>query len=194
MTASDDGVNDAGGNDASALGGRPGRNPFNTSASCTLTVRGGYIFIDANGDGLDINGPITMSGGAIIVNGSTENMNGAIDCSGSFELTSGVLIAVGGAGMAQGPTNSLSQSSAALRLGSMVPAGALVHIESTDGEDFLTFLPTKAYQSIVLSTAELLSGTTYDVYIGGQATGTSDDGLYTSGDYTPGTLLGSFTL
>jgi len=29
----------------------------------TLSINGGYLFVDAGGDGLDINGPITMTGG-----------------------------------------------------------------------------------------------------------------------------------
>ena len=43
-----------------------------------LPITGGYIFIDAQGDGCDSNGSVYVSGGTLIVNGPTGNMNGAI--------------------------------------------------------------------------------------------------------------------
>jgi hypothetical protein len=194
VTASDDGINAAGGNDASALGGRPGRNTFNTSASCTLAIHGGYIYVDAAGDGLDINGPITMTDGIVIVNGPTSNRDGAIDYTGSFQLSGGYLVAAGSAGMAQAPSSSSSQDFVMLNLSSGIPAGTLVHIEDADGNSILTFRSAKGYQSLLLSSERLKTGTTYDVYAGGTSTGSDEDGLYTSGAYTPGTKLGSFTL
>ncbi len=60
--------------------------------------------------------------------------------------------------------------------------------------DLDTRQPTKQFQSLVLSSAELEIGATYLVYNGGSSTGTAVDGLYTEGTYTPGTEAGSFTL
>lgn len=47
ITASDDGINVAGGNDSSALGGRPGQNTFNSDGANLLTISGGCIVVDA---------------------------------------------------------------------------------------------------------------------------------------------------
>ena len=41
-----------------------------------------------------------------------------------------------------------------------------MHIAAEDGEEILTFLPTKEYQSSVLSSPELENGVTYVVYTG----------------------------
>ena len=56
VTASDDGFNVAGGNDNSAAGGQfGGKDMFTPEDGCFLYINGGYIVIDANGDGLDSN-------------------------------------------------------------------------------------------------------------------------------------------
>jgi hypothetical protein len=194
LVASDDGINVVGGVDGSSIGGRPGQNNFNSSGNNYLYIHGGYIAIDATGDGLDINGPIDMTGGVVIVNGPTRNDNGALDYFGAFEITGGFLVAVGSSGMAQAPGTSSIQYSVMLNFSSAQPGGTMVHIETEDGEEILTFVPTKAYQSVVLSSPELENGSTYVVYSGGSSTGTVTDGLYSGGTYTAGTEVGSFVI
>jgi hypothetical protein len=193
IVSSDDGINVVGGNEAPANGG-PGQNNFAVSGTSYLHINGGYIAVDATGDGIDVNGPIEMTGGVVIVNGPTGNMNGALDYLGSFRITGGYLIAAGSSGMAQGPSTSSTQYSVMLTLPSVMPAGTMVHIESEGGEEILTFLPTKAYQSVVFSASDLQNGATYVVYTGGSATGTVADGLSSGGTYTPGTKVTSFTI
>jgi hypothetical protein len=192
IVASDDGINAAGG--GSAMTGWQGQNPFEWSGDYKLYVNGGYIAIDALGDGLDINGPIDMTGGTVIINGPTGNNNGALDYAGAFNITGGFLVAVGSSGMAQAPSASSTQYSVIHNFQSPQAAGTMVHIESADGEDILTFTPTKTYQSIVLSSSDLKNGATYVVYVGGSATGTVSDGLYSGGAYSGGSQVTSFTI
>jgi formylmethanofuran dehydrogenase subunit C len=71
------------------INGRPGQNEFADSGNYHLYIYGGYVFIDAEGDGLDANGAIDMTGGTVIVNGPTGNNNGALDYMGSFNLRGG---------------------------------------------------------------------------------------------------------
>jgi hypothetical protein len=194
IIASDDGINAAGGNDGSAMGGRPGQNNFEQSGDYHLYVNGGYISVDATGDGLDINGPIDMTGGVVIVNGPIANNNGALDYGGAFNITGGFLVAVGSSGMAQAPSASSTQYSVMYNFASVQAAGTIVHIETKDGEEILTFVPTKAYQSVVLSSPELENGATCVVYSGGSSTGAVADGLYSGGTYTAGTQVAEFTI
>jgi hypothetical protein len=195
LVASDDGINASSGNGGAAAGGMPGRGPgIFESGDNYLYVNGGYIAIDAMGDGMDINGPIDMTGGVVIVNGPTANNNGALDYAGAFNLTGGFLVAVGSSGMAQAPSTSSTQYSVMHTFPSPQAAGTMVHIETEDGEDVLTFVPTKEYQSVVLSSPELKNGSTYVVYSGGSSTGTVTDGLYSGGTYTAGTQVTSFTI
>ena len=194
LTASDDGFNAAGGTDGSSIDGRPGQNNFVASGNYHLYINGGYIFVDAGGDGLDSNGPIDMTGGTVIVNGPTNNGNGPLDYTGSFNITGGYLLAVGSSGMAQAPSNTSTQYAVMYNFDTMLTAGKMVHIETQAGEDILTFMPAKEYQSVLLSSSALQNGETYVVYTGGGSTGTAMDGLFSDGDYTAGTQVTSFTV
>ena len=78
VKASDDGINAAGN-----LG-----NPL-------LTIDGGTIYVDADGDGVDSNQDIVMNDGTLIVMGPENGGNGALDYDGSFAMNGGTLVAVG---------------------------------------------------------------------------------------------------
>ncbi len=194
IIASDDGINAAGGNDGSSMNGRPGQNNFNASMDYHTYINGGYIFIDARGDGLDSNGPIDMTGGTVLINGPTNNGNGALDYAGAFNITGGFFVAAGSSGMAQAPSSSSTQYSVMHNFASVQAAGTMIHIENEAGEEILTFVPTKEYQSVLLSSPELENGVTYKIYVGGSSTGTAINGLYSEGTYTPGTEITSFTI
>jgi len=195
IVASDDGINASSGNGGAAAGGMLGRGPgVFESGDNYLYVNGGYIAIDAMGDGMDINGPIDMTGGVVIVNGPTANDNGALDYAGAFNLTGGFIVAVSSAGMAQAPGASSTQYSVMYTFESPQAAGTMVHLETEDGQEILTFVPTKAYQSVVLSSPKLKNGSTYSVDSGGSSTGTVTDGLHSGGTYTAGTQVTSFVI
>ena len=187
LVSSDDGINIAGGNDSSG-------NPFAVDSSAYFELSGGYIFVNAQGDGCDSNGSVYMSGGTMIINGPTDSMNGALDYNGTFEVTGGYLLAVGSAGMAESTSSTSTQETMAYSYGSTQSAGLMIHIETESGEEILTFVPTKTYQAVVLCSADLEVGTTYVVYSGGSSTGTETDGLYSGGTYTAGTELGEITI
>jgi hypothetical protein len=95
IMSSDDGVNVVGGNDASGFdrgpGMPPGQDPFAYSSDYYLHIYGGYIYVDAMGDGIDVNGVVEMTTGTLIINGPVANDNGALDF-GSFKITGGFLL------------------------------------------------------------------------------------------------------
>jgi hypothetical protein len=194
ILASDDGINVAGGNDGSSTNGRPGQNNFNTSSNSYLYINGGYVTVDASGDGLDSNGSIKITNGTVLVNGPTSSGNGALDYDGSFTMTGGFLVAAGSSGMAQAPDQASTQYSAMVTFDSSMSAGTMIHIETDKGEDVLSFTPTKEYQTVVLCSPNLKNGSTYNVYYGGSSSGTNKDGLYSDGTYTTGTKFESFTV
>ncbi len=177
---------------------RPGGDDLQASSDNSLHINGGYIHIDASGDGLDVNGPVTMTGGTVIVSGPTSNGNGngngALDYTGSFKITGGFLVAAGSAGMAQAPDRTSTQASFMVNFETAQPATSLFHIESADGTDILTFSPAKEYQSLVLSSPELVMGADYSAYTGGSCSGDKACGLYTGGTYTAGAFMESFTI
>jgi hypothetical protein len=195
LVSSDDGINatSGGGGDMAMGGGQRGGNA-GFSGNNHLYINDGYIVVDANGDGLDINGPIDMSGGTVLINGPTSNGNGPLDYGGSFNISGGFLVAAGSSGMAQAPSASSTQYSVMHVFGSTQAANTLVRIESQDGEEILTFAPTKEYQSLVVSSPALKNGETYVVYSGGSSSGALTDSLYSGGAYTPGFQVVNFTI
>ena len=195
IVASDDGINVVGTGDETFVGGRPTEGDTGALSNNWLYIDGGYTVIDAGGDGLDINGSIEMTGGVVIVNGPTADMNSAIDYYTTFTISGGLLVAAGRSGMAMSPTStSSSQYSVMISFDSQQAAGTMVHIESEDGQEILSFLPTKAYQTVVLCSPELENGASYLVYRGGSSSGTETDGLYSGGSYSPGSQYTSFSI
>jgi hypothetical protein len=197
IISSDDGLNIAGGKDQSGIGQGPRGDAFR-SGTYHLYINGGYTFVNANGDGIDSNGAITMTGGQVIVDGPTSFMNVAVDHDSPFNMTGGFLLGVGSSGSpiapAQAPNSISTQYSVLVNFNSAKQAGTLIHIQTSNGTEICTFKPTKGYQSIVLSSADLMKGTTYDIYYGGTSTGTLVDGIYQSGTYTSGVKYSSFTI
>jgi energy-converting hydrogenase Eha subunit E len=109
-------------------------------------------------------------------------------------MSGGFLVAVGSAGMAMAPGMSSSQNLVLVNLEAAQPGGTIVHVGSEDEKEILTFVPTKAYQSLALSSPELQDGETYVVYVGGSATGSVTDSLYADASYSPGTEVARFTI
>jgi hypothetical protein len=161
------------------------------SGSC-LYINGGYIVVNANGDGVDANGSMEMTGGTLLISGPTSNQDGALDF-GSFKISGGLLVAAGSSGMAQSPGSGSAQNSALVYFNNYQPEGTLFHVQSSDGSEVITFAPKKTYSSVAFSSPKLAIGTAYDVYYGGSSSGVAKDGLYEGGKYTPGTKLTSFT-
>jgi len=156
-----------------------------------IYINGGNIYAySTSNDAIDSNGKITVTGGKIIAVGSTAPEEG-FDCDrNTFKVTGGIMIGVAGA--TSSPTASVStQPSVLLGAGT---ATQLVHIESADGGETLTFLIPRNYATMLFSSPKLKTGKTYNVYTGGSVTNGKDfNGLYTSGTYTLGTLSKSFT-
>lgn len=174
------------------MNGIPGQNTLNSSSGGSITINNGYLYVDASGDGIDANGSIEMNDGTVIVNGPEDSGNGSLDYDASFNINGGLLIAAGSSGMAQSPSTSSKQNSVNVSLSSQ-SANTLINIKDENGDDIITFAPSKTYQSVIISSPKLESKSTYTVYTGGSSTGTQLDGLYTDGTYTSGNEIGSFT-
>lgn len=192
-TSSDDGINVAGGADNSGSTG-PTPPSYSSSGDYYLYIHGGYVYVDANGDGLDANGSIEMTNGTVMVNGPTANNNAPLDYDGTFKISGGFLIAAGSSGMAQQPGSTSTQNSVLITFSTTYASGNIVRIQTSSGEDVVTFKPSKKYQSLAFSGASLTQGSTYQVYTGGSNSGSVTDGLYEGGTYSGGALNTSFTI
>lgn len=190
ITAGDDGVNAAGGKDGSGMQG-PGENPFEIDDDALIEISGGYLVVDASGDGLDSNGMLAMTGGTAIVYGPTNDGNGALDYNGDFEVSGdATLLAVGSSGMAQGITESEYGN---LAFTCQVGADTIMSIQDSEGNIIFSFEAPKKYSCVVFTSPQIKSGEEYVVYTGGSYSKDSVDGVFTQGNYQGGTELGNLS-
>lgn len=152
------------------------------------------MYVDSNGDGLDSNGSISMTGGTAIVSGPTNDGNAPLDYDQSFEMNGGFLIAAGSSGMAMAVSEEYTQNSILMSYPETQLAGTILHLEDSKGNTVVTFAPEKDYQSVVISSPKLAKDASYTLYSDGTSTRKASDGLYEGGDYQEGTKVVEFTI
>lgn len=165
LKSSNDGFNAAGGKDESGFGGGFDRDNFGSS-DASITISGGKIKIDADGDGVDSNGSLTVTGGEIYVFGSTSGDNGAVDYDGEATITGGIFIATGSSQMAQNFGENSTQSSMLVNTNS----SGEITVKNSDGDVLVSFTPTKTYASVVISCPGITTGQAYTVTTGDSTT------------------------
>lgn len=196
ITASDDGINAADGSSSSEGGpgmrGGPDMGE-NSGSNCSLTINGGTVYVNAGGDGVDSNGYIVMTGGALVVDGPTDNGNGGLDYNNYFTVTGGYLVVAGSSGMAQNISDSSTQCGALVAV-SGGTAGTPVTVADADGNVIISFTPAKSYNVLNISTPDMKTGTTYTIYQNGTLTGSTQivKDCYTGGTIEGGTELTTF--
>ena len=190
LVSSDDGLNAAGGADSSGFGGAGG-DMFAGAGNYAVVISGGYLFVNAQGDGLDSNGPLTISGGVTLVSGPTNDGNGALDDMSGGTITGGVLIAAGSSGMAQGFDESASTQCSMLVGGFSAAGGTRVTLCDGAGNVIATFIPEKDYSSVVVSAPSMSEGETYTLCTGGEVEGCDANGYASSGTLGGGTRFTS---
>ena len=159
-----------------------------------LNITGGTTYVYAEGDGIDSNGNITVTGGTLVVNQANSQDNSALDLDGTFKYSGGTVIGAGNAGMDSNKSNSGSGNLLKIYTGGLT-AGKLLNVQDSSGNSIITFAPAQNSSVIEFGSSSLLSGNTYNVYIGGSTTSTSvNNGIFSGGNYTAGTLLGSITI
>ena len=176
--------------------GRPGQSSESTTATDEtplLTFHGGYTVVNASGDGIDSNGCINVTGGTVIVYGPTDNGNGPIDHGDArtdqLTISGGTLLAIGSSGMADTAVGQ-DYGVIAFMMRSAFPANTTMGIFDSDGNLIMAFESPKAFASVVLSCAEVQSGTKYTVGYDGTLTGELQDGIAIGGTFENYTDLG----
>lgn len=163
LKSTDDGLNAAGGADGSGFGFR---GDFFGSSNSYINIAGGEILLDADGDGADSNGSLTVSGGALTVLGPLSGGDAPIDWQISGEISGGTVIAVGSSSMAMN-FNSASQGSVFLALDGYVEAGKTVTLTDADGNPLMEKAMDKSFNCILISTPDMTENGSYTVTVDG---------------------------
>ena len=190
VVSSDDGFNAAGGSSSGSddnkggFGGGPGKGGVDMDADSDayILITGGTININADGDGIDSNGGIGITGGSVYVLGPSDNGNGAMDYGICAAITGGEVVAVGGSGMAQGFGDESTQCSALVNFDEWVDAGETITLTDSDGKEVFSYKVDKKFNSVVISTSDMKQGDTYTLTVGDQSSSfTLDDITYSEG-------------
>ena len=158
-------------------------------SSCVFQMNGGYLEIDASGDGVDSNGSVEITGGVLLVSGPTSGGDGAFDYALSASISGGTVIMAGSLGMAQ----SFSSGSQAFSLvNASGSANQSIAVTDSTGKVLASYTPSKQYDCILVSTTGMTDATSYNIVLGGTVSGANSDGYATSGTVSGGSSV-SFT-
>lgn len=166
LDASDDGLN-TGGSD---------------SGSHAMTITGGYIYVNASGDGVDSNGTWEMSGGTLLVCGPTSGGDGSLDANGNMTYTGGTLLALSSKGMMEYP-----ESGCLIATNCNAAAGEQISIVDKNGTVLATLQSPKAVSDVIYGIGDSDSAD-YTIVTGGTYDGTlNEDGYGEGGSVSGGT-------
>ena len=168
LTASDDGLNAAGGTDQSGFGGRRGNEMFggagSGSSSGSIVISGGTINVTAYGDGIDSNGTLEITDGYITVCGPMQGDTATLDYDVSAVIAGGTFIGPGASGMAQ-TFSDAKQGIIAVGVGNQ-SAGTQIKLTDSKGNTVLTHTPELSFAVVIISSPDIISGDTYTMTVG----------------------------
>lgn len=174
LHATDDGINAAGGRDGSGFEGAAGvedghfEDIFGQEEP-SIQISGGKIHINADGDGVDSNGSLLVTGGELYISGPVDDRNGALDYDGEACITGGIVVAAGSSGMAVNFGDSSTQGSILVSVPRQENGGEIV-LKDAAGKALLTYMAEKAFDSVVVSSPELVLGGRYRILAGDSET------------------------
>ena len=179
VNASDDGINAANSGDDGANAINPGANAAGSgdddsnaassnggNSELYIKIAGGTLTVSADGDGLDSNGGLLVTGGTTIVYGPTSDGDSALDYDGSAIVTGGTLAAIGSAGMTESFDEASTQPVVTYYCTETQSADTTITLTDSDGSALFTVTPEKAYASIVLTCPEMKLDATYTLAAG----------------------------
>lgn len=156
-------------------GGGPDHGMDDSSDYGMLYIKGGKLYVRAQGDGLDSNGSALMSDGVVVVNGTTSGGNGVFDkgdASGSyFRVEGGTLIGFGTTDMQDNPTVS---GQGYLSTTTSLTKGSTINVSTASG--YIGIIPeiTLSRGLLFVTCPEMTSGSSYSTYSGSVSYGDSD--------------------
>lgn len=131
-----------------------------------IKITGGTLTVSADGDGLDSNGGLLVTGGTTIVYGPTSDGDSALDYDGSAIATGGTLAAIGSAGMTESFSEDSTQPVITYYCTETQSADTAITLTDSDGSALFTIAPEKAYASIVFTCSEMKLDATYTLTAG----------------------------
>lgn len=156
-------------------GGHGGMSKSNPEAS--INISDGVICINAEGDGVDSNGTLSVSGGELYVMGPASGQDSALDYDMTAVISGGIVVAAGQSGMAQNFGADSTQGAILVNTQKQNAAGSDIILLDSDGKELVAWTMQKSYNSVVISCPEIQIGETYAIITGEISTSVTMDGL-----------------
>ncbi|MBQ4069711.1 MAG: carbohydrate-binding domain-containing protein [Lachnospiraceae bacterium] len=180
IIAADDGLNAAGGTDASGTtggrdgmfggrthGGMGGHGGMSTNSNGSIKISGGTLYINSSGDGIDANGTLEISGGHTTVVGPTQGDTATLDYDKTATITGGTFIGTGSMMMAQSFSDS-KQGVIGINAGNQ-DAGTQIILKDLEGNTIVSYKPELEFAVVIISTPELVKGEKYSITVGSES-------------------------
>lgn len=152
--------------------------PGASDSNCLIQIYGGTVVLDSQGDGVDSNGNVEITGGTLLVNGPSSDGDGAFDYDGEATISDGTVLMAGAVGMTQSFTSGTQGFALVQASGS---AGSVIEATDADGNVIATLTATKAFGCVLVSGAGVSDGDTITVSVDGAATTATASTTGTSG-------------
>ena len=145
--------------------------------SAYLLITGGTLTVKADGDGLDSNGALEVSGGEVYVSGPTSDGDSAIDYGdgSTATITGGTVVALGSTGMAKGFGNSSTQGS--MLISASGNAGDTVTLSDSSGKVLCSYVAQKSFACVLVSAPGVEQGKSYTLKVGSNSIDVTLDGI-----------------
>ena len=137
--------------------------------NCHIIISGGYISVNcigSEGDGVDSNGTILISGGELYIAGSGNSTDAALDADGGILINGGYVFAAGSLGMVETPASNSSQYCVSFARNTSISAGTTLYLCDSEGNCIMYFTAPRNCQSLILSCPQFENGKAYSIYGG----------------------------
>lgn len=162
VSSTDDGINGTSG------GGQIHGGTY-TSTGGYLEITGGIVTVNSDGDGIDINGDIYMTGGYVTTFGTTADNQSSVDYDETCNINGGVFIAVGSTGMIQTVSETSTQNSLIFTSTSNIGSGETIVLTDESGNVLLSLESVKSFAGVVISSPDLETDNQYTLTVSGES-------------------------
>ena len=153
-----------------------------------ITISGGFLTIQAGGDGIDSNKNLRITGGTVYSMGSSAGGDAGIDTDDGYSIEGGTVVALG-SDMLETPQTSSTQITLCFNLDSRISSGTIVSVTDRSGKMVVSFKALEEFSTLIISTSTLKAGT-YKLYSGGRVSGSLWNNFYpTSSTLSGGTAI-----
>lgn len=135
------------------------------STNANLTINGGSIYINANGDGIDSNGTINLYGGSLIIDGPVSGGDQAFDYETGGYAYGSETLCLGSSQMAESFSEESTQCNLLYNLGTTYDANTEIVIYNQDKEIIFNHSSKKSFDSILLTSSNINKGETITIQI-----------------------------